>query len=1006
MQNRVIALLAFFMSVSCSLFGVNEPNFLQNHMKAKTFKALTVEAMAQEISMHPELLNQVGKDGETPFFTAFDNSRFDLVGELIKLGADIVNEKREDYKEGLLIELIGRIDQSNPKSTSYNYEERVKQFGIVVAALLEKDFRVSNKVIEEIVGINQCKSDAVKEIITNIIKKIKSTHLTELRDKKFKNYNNEDCTLLEWVTAQKMDEAQKWLVDNTPRPNFLQKHEDADTFEGLTVEKMTQEINAYPPNERLELLNQVGEEKSTPYLTARDAKRFDLVGKLIELGAQITDKDKENLFIRLINQLQTLKPKSTEYVYEDKIKDLNTLVAELFRKGAVVSDKVIKKIVITACKSDAVKEVITNIIEHIQDINLINKEMKDSDDEKTTLLHWTVKQNMPKASARLIFQGADLALVDSSKCTALSFAMEEGSRYKSGIISSIVEHLPDNHSLINKEIILKQSTASMPAEKVTFLMAAAENLDKDVCELLIKKGASVTRTVGKYVPLASILKNFSGHETDKNEHWMLPIWEIVFLLWEGHENDYSVELIPFKEAVACIQFIPAINMNIIKKFTSMINAFIKKINFEDDSYKAIFTVMLNKISDSKDKVQFLILIDVMSQVVQKSDFDINRLSSAKKTPLHAAIEVFSKKWCKESWFDIDEYAQLIQRILNRKPDLTIKNVNKQGPLHYAVSLVLENKITDASVIPNFLKILSKIVQADASIKDALTYLEKQELHHKDKPLCYSVAKAIIQDLNNDQIAELYDVNISSFVIDVVCQNDDLEMFKLLKKYKIDLSGIKPSDKNVWPNIKLYLTKKNDKKAQEDEKARKAEEARLEADRLEKERLAEEARKAELARLEAERIAEEARKAKEAKKAEKARLAEEARLEKERLAKEEADRLEVERKAKVAAKTIQSVFRSHRAKKAKHEEKIRRAEEARKAEEVRLEKERVAKEEAARLEAERLAEAARLKAEKKAKKTSGLGAQLNTLKNKLTDLQGKLKGLAGVLTTLKGKLSTH
>lgn len=113
--------------------------------------------------------------------------------------------------------------------------------------------------------------------------------------------------------------------------------------------------------------------------------------------------------------------------------------------------------------------------------------------------------------------------------------------------------------------------------------------------------------------------------------------------------------------------------------------------------------MLNKISDSKDKVQFLILIDVMSQVVQKSDFDINRLSSAKKTPLHAAIEVFSKKWCKESWFDIDEYAQLIQRILNRKPDLTIKNVNKQGPSHYAVSLVLENKITDASVIPNFLK---------------------------------------------------------------------------------------------------------------------------------------------------------------------------------------------------------------------------------------------------------------------------------------------------------------
>ena len=152
---------------------------------------------------------------------------------------------------------------------------------------------------------------------------------------------------------------------------------------------------------------------------------------------------------------------------------------------------------------------------------------------------------------------------------------------------------------------------------------------------------------------------------------------------------------------------------------------------------------------------------------------------------------------------------------------------------------------------------------------------------------------------------------------------------------------------------------------------KAEQARLEAERIAKEkeeaRLAEEARQRELARLEAERIAKEkaeqarleaeriAKEKEEARLAEEARQRELARLEAERIAKEKEEqaRLEAERIAKV-------------------KEEARLAEEARQRELARLEAERIAKEkeEQARLEAERIAkekeEQARLEAERIAK----------------------------------------
>ena len=134
---------------------------------------------------------------------------------------------------------------------------------------------------------------------------------------------------------------------------------------------------------------------------------------------------------------------------------------------------------------------------------------------------------------------------------------------------------------------------------------------------------------------------------------------------------------------------------------------------------------------------------------------------------------------------------------------------------------------------------------------------------------------------------------------------------------------------------------------------KAEQARLEAERIAKEkeaaRLAEEARKSELARLEAERIAKEKE--------------EQARLEAERIAKEkEAARLAEETRQRELARLEAERI-------AKEKEDARLTEEARQRELARLEAERIAKEkeEQARLEAERIAKEkeaqARLEAER-------------------------------------------
>ena len=127
----------------------------------------------------------------------------------------------------------------------------------------------------------------------------------------------------------------------------------------------------------------------------------------------------------------------------------------------------------------------------------------------------------------------------------------------------------------------------------------------------------------------------------------------------------------------------------------------------------------------------------------------------------------------------------------------------------------------------------------------------------------------------------------------------------------------------------------------EEKARLAEEARLETERIENEkRLAEEAE-----RLEQERLAEEAERA------EQERLAEEAR--------KEAERLEQERLAEEARKEAERLEQERLAEEARLE--AERAEQERLAEEARLEAERA--------EQERLAEEARLEAERKEKENA-------------------------------------
>ena len=165
-------------------------------------------------------------------------------------------------------------------------------------------------------------------------------------------------------------------------------------------------------------------------------------------------------------------------------------------------------------------------------------------------------------------------------------------------------------------------------------------------------------------------------------------------------------------------------------------------------------------------------------------------------------------------------------------------------------------------------------------------------------------------------------------------------------------------------FRLYNAKLENEKieaeriAKEKEEARLAEEARQrELARLEAERIAKE--KAEQARLEAERIAKEKE---EARLAEEARQRELARLEAERIAKEKAEqaRLEAERIAKA-------------------KEEVRLAEEARQRELARLEAERIAKEKAeqARLEAERIAkekEEARLAEEARQRELARLEAE--------------------------------
>ena len=295
--------------------------------------------------------------------------------------------------------------------------------------------------------------------------------------------------------------------------------------------------------------------------------------------------------------------------------------------------------------------------------------------------------------------------------------------------------------------------------------------------------------------------------------------------------------------------------------------------------------------------------------------------------------------------------------------LTINALNGEGTFHYASALT--NQRGDKVTVTN---------QASGNfvldVKDSGGEAKYEKLDLLD------ASKATRDPALKVSLARNH-VDLGAYVYSLIEQDGIFRLYNAkLENEKIEAERIAKEKEEA----RLAEEARLEEEARQRELARleaeriakeKEEQARLEAERIAKEkeeaRLAEEARQRELARLEAERIAKEkeeqarleaeriAKEKEEARLAEEARQRELARLEAERIAKEKAEqaRLEAERIAKA-------------------KEEARLAEEARQRELARLEAERIAKEkeEQARLEAERIAkekeEQARLEAERIAK----------------------------------------
>lgn len=596
--------------------------------------------------------------------------------------------------------------------------------------------------------------------------------------------------------------------------NFLQEL-DAASFDNLTVEAMTKKITDNPA-----LLNQVGEDNETTLITAIADNKFELAIKLIELGAdtQVVNQEKRTLLDMMIQYLRSTNELD---VFCDP------LVQQLLQKKVQVSLRGLQIIVkITKKLDNEIKKIIASIIEVITDKNLINEKIdynylikNDSKKGNRTLLHWTVQNNLAQASAALILNGADLTLVDHLRKTALGYAMIEltddstedekkDAFEKKEVIKTIIELLPNQNPLINSEILLDRNLGI--DHKCTFLVWAASNLHKDVCELLIKKGVLVALKIDGKTALSNVLQQAFYADDEKETFKIL---DIVFLLWNGHEASYVQEDIPLLEAIKAIKRLPASTddtAQLISNFEKMIKVFIEKIDIKDEKYKNILAQAIPVGFNLKNQPQFDQWIIALEEILKKDGLDLNQIFQG-RTPLHLLFEAFQKLSSNKHLNDLEYLLDVIKKLIEKNPNLSHENNQKQNPLHYAV-LHFNEKLSDSmsKFKKNYLKIIQMLVEHGSPIKNALDYLLAEQVKASDEDVknqLWEVIKIIIQAVplnNSDQLSELKDPELSVRVINLAGSHDEIDFLKHLKRYDLDFKSHGIKRDQFFDNFKIIL----------------------------------------------------------------------------------------------------------------------------------------------------------------------------------------------------------
>jgi ankyrin repeat protein len=630
--------------------------------------------------------------------------------------------------------------------------------------------------------------------------------------------------------------------------NFLQTLTDKE-FNALTPEAIANTIK-----NNSDFLEQVGEDGETPLFTAIELNRFDLASKLIELGANVNvqnnsknsplsraislmmsniklknyknlvnllvEKDsnisQQQLFGYIINTIFKVKKN------DESIKFLHDFTDKLFEKGAQVHEGAIRILVKKKFDDDA-KKIITKIITKgvVKNINNIdiNKKIDISVGEKdfTTLLHWAVQNNLAQASAALVLNGADLNIVDHRNKTALGYAMIDlhqaltdtqkvDALAKKEVIKKIIERLPDQHALINSEILLEKSKNGEET-KDTFLIWAAQNLHQDICKLLIQKGAQVALKFDGKTALQHVLE-LVGDEDELSK-----TLDIAFLLWKGHEASYASEDIPLLEAIKSIKYLPSeVNISkLLSDFGTMTRVFIEKVDLKDEKYEIIFIQAIRVGFNLKNNTQLVQWIIALEELLKKDGLNVNKIFQ-NRTPLHWLLEVFQKLSSKKNPNDLGYLLDVIKKLLKKNPNLSLENNQKQNPLHYAV---LPFKEITSDLITKFkepyLKIIKMLVEHGSPIKNALNFLLDEEASNNSnddlKKQLFEVIKTIIQAIqfhNSDQLSELKEPKISIRIINLAGQHNDIDFLKILRKYNLDFKDKKITRDNFGKNAQEYL----------------------------------------------------------------------------------------------------------------------------------------------------------------------------------------------------------